>query len=59
MSHILLIQLNLPSSMKTADKLLSIIRNSGNIVPRSLFLSKLPKNEIEWRDIDIRPGGEH
>lgn len=36
MSHILLIQLNLPSSIKTADKLLSIIRNSGNIVPRSL-----------------------
>lgn len=22
-------------------------------------LSKLPKNEIDWSDSDIRPGGEH
>lgn len=27
--------------------------------PQESFLSKLPKNEIEWKDIDIRPGGKH
>lgn len=31
----------------------------GKYCSQEPLLSKLPVNENDWRDVDIRPGGEH